>query len=68
MALFQLVGRMFISGGMTKKIAAKAAMPPAVLRTIAPIAIANIPSTMRYSAPPITERATPACESEICRM
>ena len=41
-ALFQLVGRMFISGGITKKIAAKAAIPPAVLRTIAPSASAKI--------------------------
>ena len=37
-AWFQLVGRMFISGGITKKIPAKAAIPPAVLRVIAPSA------------------------------
>src|SRR5581483_7877768 len=37
-ALFQLVGRMLRSGGITKKIAAKAAIAPAVLRTMVPIA------------------------------
>ena len=36
-ALFQLDGRMFSSGGITKKSPANAAMPPAVFRTIAPI-------------------------------
>jgi hypothetical protein len=38
LALFQLVGRTLRSGGITKKIAAKAEMPPAVLRIIAPSA------------------------------
>ena len=46
-ALFQLVGRMFMSGGITKKIAAKIAIPPAVLRVIAPSASAKIPITIR---------------------
>ena len=46
-ASFQLVGRTFSSGGMTKKIAAKAAIPPAVLRTIAPIASAKTPTSVR---------------------
>ena len=46
-ALFQLVGRMFISGGMTKKIAANAAMPPAVLRTIAPSTSVSTAMTVR---------------------
>ena len=41
-ALFQLVGSVNISGGRTKKMAANAAIPPAVLRTIAPIASAKI--------------------------
>ena len=44
-ALFQLSGRMFMSGGKTKKIAAKAAIPPAVFRMIAPIASAKIPTS-----------------------
>ena len=35
MAWFQLLGRMFISGGMTKKMPANVAIAPAVLRTIA---------------------------------
>ena len=54
-----------ISGGSTKKIAAKVAMPPAVFRTMAPIASAKIPTSITYTAPPITDRATPGCENEI---
>ena len=50
MALFQLVGRMSRSGGITKKMAAKTAIPPAVLRNIAPSASAKIPSSIRYTA------------------
>ena len=34
--MFQLVGSTFMSGGSTNMIPANAAMPPAVLRTIAP--------------------------------
>jgi len=41
-------------------IAAKAAMPAAVLRTIAPSPIANRPASARYTAAPITARTTPA--------
>ena len=46
-ALFQLDGRTFISGGSTNMIPAKAAIPPAVLRTIAPRPSANSPTTVR---------------------
>ena len=46
-ALFQLDGRMFSSGGITKKMAANAEIPPAVLRTIAPSASAKTPTSIR---------------------
>jgi hypothetical protein len=46
-ASFQLAGKMSISGGMTKKIPAKVAIPPAVLRTIEPIPSAKIPTNIR---------------------
>jgi len=45
MAVFQLDGSTFISGGITKKIPAKVAIPPAVLRIIAPIPSAKIPTS-----------------------
>ena len=35
-----------MSGGSTKKMAAKVAIPPAVFRTIAPIASAKIPTSI----------------------
>ena len=38
---------MFSSGGMTKKMAANVAMPPAVFRVIAPMLSANTPTTVR---------------------
>jgi hypothetical protein len=38
---------MFISGGMTKKMPANVAIAPAVLRTIAPIPSAKIPTSIR---------------------
>ena len=63
--MFQLVGKVNISGGSTKKIAANVAIPPAVFRTIAPIASAKIPTSITYTAPPITARATPGCVNEI---
>ena len=46
-------------------MAANVAIPPAVFRTIAPIASAKIPTSVTYSAPPITDRATPGCVNEI---
>ena len=46
-ALFQLVGSTFMSGGSTNMIAAKAAIPPAVFRTIAPRPSPNKPTTVR---------------------
>jgi hypothetical protein len=55
------------SGRTTKKIAAKAAIPPAVLRTIAPTASAKMPTGVRYTAPPSTARPTPGCEREILK-
>src|SRR6478672_1549379 len=59
-AEFQLAGRTFISGGSTNMIPAKVAIPPAVLRTIAPSPSPNKPITVRYSAAPNTARGTPA--------
>ena len=47
MASFQLVGRTFKSGGSTKKIAAKAAIPPAVFLRIAPSARLSRATTIR---------------------
>ena len=46
-ASFQPDGRSRSSGGMTKKMAANVAMPPAVLRTIAPTASAKMPTRTR---------------------
>jgi hypothetical protein len=47
MALFQLEGNTSTSGGITKKIAAKVAIPPAVFCTIAPNARAKIPTSIK---------------------
>ena len=46
-AWFQLDGRTFISGGITNKIPAKVAMPPAVFRVIAPRPRPKMPTTVR---------------------
>jgi hypothetical protein len=46
-ALFQLVGRTFMSGGNTNMIPANAAIPPAVLRMIAPRPSPKRPTTVR---------------------
>jgi hypothetical protein len=47
MALLQLEGRTFMSGGITNRIPAKAEMPPAVLRRIAPSPRPNSPTSVR---------------------
>ena len=52
MAVFQLDGSTFISGGITKKIPAKVAIPPAVLRIIAPIPSAKIPTSWQNAINP----------------
>ena len=66
----QLVGSTFISGGITKKIAAKAAIPPAVLRTIAPSAEredADAASGRARRRPPSARRRVPRTRSAGCR-
>src|SRR5581483_635097 len=67
-ALSQLDGSRSRSGGITKRIPANVAIPPAVLRTIAPRPSAKTPTRARYRAPATTVRATPGCVNEISRM
>ena len=62
----QLFGRIAVMPGRTNISPAKAAMPPAVLRTSAPRLTPNRPVTVRNSAAPTTARSTCGLESVVC--